>query len=98
MTFFAIQVLWFQFYISQFNKDLHLLQKDVDWLIEKGVFVQDESGRILSKANEITGRYTQEETYEIEEHKHHLAHEIELAVFELDEAMFVAMISFSFPL
>ncbi len=58
MTFFAVQVMWFQFYISQFNKDLHLLQKDVDWLIEKGVFVQDESGRILSKANEINGRYT----------------------------------------
>jgi hypothetical protein len=35
---------------------------------------------------------------DIEYHKKHLAHEIELAVFELDEAMFVAMISFSFPL
>ena len=33
----------------------------------------------------------------IEQVKEHLAHEIELAVFELDEAMFVAMISFSFP-
>lgn len=29
--------------------------------------------------------------------KAHLAHEIELAVFELDEAMIVAMMSFSFP-
>lgn len=74
------------------------MQHDIDWLIEKGVFVQDESGRILSRSeSDLVGRFTQEESYDIIEHKVHLAHEIELAVFELDEAMFVAMISWSFP-
>ena len=99
MTFFAAQVLCFQYYISQFNKDLHLLQKDIDVLIEKGIFVQDESGRILSMETfEYQGRFTSEENEGLEEIKRHLAHEIELSVFELDESMFVAMISFSFPM
>ena len=43
------------------------------------------------------GIFTPEELADIEATKEHLAYEIELAVFELDEAMVVAMVSFALP-
>ena len=92
MTFFLVNVLVFQYYISQFNSDLHLLQKDIDHLVDLGEIERDEDGRLLSSKRNLSV-----ETEDIAQTKAHLAYEIELAVFELDEAMFVAMISFSFP-
>ena len=43
------------------------------------------------------GIFTEEELKEIEETKAHLAYEISLSVLELDEAMYIAMVSFAFP-
>ena len=43
------------------------------------------------------GIYTEEEELEISQTRDHLAYEIGLSVFELDEAMVVAMVSFAFP-
>ena len=44
-----------------------------------------------------TLNFTEEQLKEIEEIKDHFAYEIDLAVLELDEAMYVAMVSFAFP-
>ena len=50
MAFFIVNVLVFQLFISQFNADLHLLQKDIEHLVELGVFEKDTNGRILAGA------------------------------------------------
>ena len=61
MAFFVIQVLIFQYYITQFNRDLHLLEYDLDHLIELGVIESDQDGRILKSLEEgFEGRYTAE--------------------------------------
>ena len=38
MAFFLANVLVFQLYITSFNKDMHLLQVDIDHLVELNVF------------------------------------------------------------
>ena len=48
MAFFAVNILVFQYYITRFNKDLHLLQADLDHLVELGVIERASDGRILS--------------------------------------------------
>ena len=100
MAFFIVNVLVFQLFISKFNADLHLLTIDIDHLVELGVYERDEFGRILAGTFEeeiLKGRFTEAEIADIKYTKEHLAYEIELAVFELDEAMFIAMVSFAFP-
>ena len=79
---------------------MHLLQIDIDHLIELGVFSTDSQGRILSDLDSVGDKlsnYSPEVQADIDKTLHQLNHEIMLAVFELDEAMFVAMVSFSFP-
>ena len=108
MCFFTICVILFQYFISAFNTDMHKLMTDVEILIEEGVFDRDENGRVLIRDyNPVVRMISTEGTeadyafdkndYTIEQVKAHLAYEIELAVLELDEAMYIAMISFSFP-
>ena len=54
MTFFLVNVLVFQYYISQFNSDLHLLQKDIDHLVDLGEIERDEDGRLLSSKRNLS--------------------------------------------
>ena len=65
------------------------------------MYEKDASGRILADTkfedDDLKARFSDDEIAEINSIKEHLAHEIELAVFELDEAMYVAMVSFAFP-
>lgn len=100
MAFFLVNVLVFQLYISKFNADLHKLDKDIEHLIDIGVFQRDKEGRILAddlKDIDYRGRFDAAQIEDIESTREHLAHEIELAVYELDDAMYIAMVSFSFP-
>lgn len=109
MVFFCICVILFQYFISAFNTDMHKLMTDIEILIDEGVFSRDENGRVLVQDSSPIVRMVASEgateadyafdknNYTIEQVKEHLAYEIELAVFELDEAMIIAMISFSFP-
>ena len=47
MAFFMICVFIFQYFISKFNTDMHLLMHDIEILIDDGVFKKDEQGRVL---------------------------------------------------
>ena len=105
MTFFAINVFIFQYYLSSFNKDLHIVNKDIQELVDMGIYEKTADGRILAKdERELSGittggSYTDAASFRlhIEEVKAELAHEIDLSVWELEEVMIVGMISFSFP-
>ena len=52
MAFFAINVLVFQYYISQFNSDIHKIDYDIKELVELGVFKTTSDGRILASSNQ----------------------------------------------
>ena len=47
MAFFAVNVMIFQYYLSGFNKDLHVVNNDIKELIKMEVYETDEMGRIL---------------------------------------------------
>lgn len=47
MALFGFSVLFFQYYLSSFNLDLHILSKDIRGLIDYGVLTVSEEGRIL---------------------------------------------------
>lgn len=74
-------------------------------MVAMGVYEQTADGRILAKSErelksvKTAAGYEDEASFKlhIEEVKEHLAHEIDLTVFELEEVMLVGMISFSFP-
>ena len=107
MAFFAMNVLIFQYYLSMFNKDLHMVNYEIKELIDMGVYEQTADGRILAKSiserelSAMAANSTFEDSNafkaHVEEVKEILAHEIDLAVWELEEVMIVGMISFSFP-
>ena len=85
-----------------------MLQDDIGLLIDAGVLGQDESkryvvlssgeteGRLLAGSASSEGASGGHES--IEDIQDHLIYEIEKAVLELDEAMYIAMVSFAFPL
>lgn len=52
MAFFAFNVVFFQYYISLFNSDLHKIDADIKELLELGVFESTSDGRILASATQ----------------------------------------------
>ena len=99
MAFFVFNVLFFQYFITKFNTDMHMVTEDIEMLLGMGYLVENLDGRIHSHNEDLTSdSFTATEWKKIEETKAHLDHEIELAELELDEAMLVAMVSFSFPM
>ena len=122
MMFFMIGVLFFQYFIAGFNRDMHIINHDIEILAAHGLIEITEEGRIINTLlmqrfmsgdtdHESGGdgevdheegvaheTLTPEEEAElIEDVKAEFDHEIKLAVVELDEAMFVGMVSFAFP-
>ena len=99
MAFFVFNVLFFQYFITKFNTDMHMVTEDIEMLLGMGYLVENLDGRIHSHNEDLTSdSFTATEWKKIEETKAHLDHEIELAELELDEAMLVAMVSFAFPM
>ena len=99
MAFFVATVLIFQYYIMIFNADMHLITADIEMLLDIGYLVEDPDRNIHSHNEDLNAdSFSTEQWAKIEATKAHLDHEIELTVVELDDAMYIAMISWSFPL
>ena len=82
MLAYSIQVIALTYFISKFNKDMHIMEKDAHHLEE-----------LKAKEN-----LTLADMLDIEKTSEHMGHEIILAVTELNEAMDIGIISLTFPL
>ena len=49
MAFFVANVLFFQYFITIFNSDMHMVTEDIEMLLEKGYLVEDPDGKIHSR-------------------------------------------------
>ena len=74
---------------------MHKMTVDVEKLLEIGIFAEDDAGHIFALEGDWSSH---EKATEIQEIREHLNMEIGLVVFELEEAMIVAMAAFTFPL
>jgi hypothetical protein len=63
MALFGFSVFFFQIYLSQFNYDLHILNKDIGLLIEYEVLTLDLDGHILvtDDGRRVLNNYEQDE-------------------------------------
>ena len=104
---FLLLLIYFQYNLDKFNKDLHALRCDHENIRQlEAILPQSQPGTIFSDFNSFHEcrsdqfaefvNHSQEEV--LESLRTDMAHEIDLAVTELDNGMYVAMISFSFPL
>lgn len=50
MAFFALNVILFQYFLSKFNFDLHMVNDDLTELVKLGVYETTADGRILAKS------------------------------------------------
>ena len=75
---------------------MHLVNADIEFLAQKGALFIGEEGRVLGVPDRFI-RVAEADLPIVNETKAHLAYEIELAIFEMNEAMVCAIISFALP-